>query len=124
MQLVDQLSTFLKEKGVSVLKFSNETGISAYKIYKWIDGKGNPKHEDVNKIEEWLRSFPPGTQPGMKYTPITSSDAQLKIVGNYEEDRLIKELRAAIARLEAENEFLKKQNEKLISMLDSSMQTS
>jgi hypothetical protein len=33
---------------------SNEVGISAYKIYKWLDGKGKPKHEDVVKIGKWL----------------------------------------------------------------------
>lgn len=35
---------------------SNQTGISAYKIYKWLDGKGNPKHEDAKKLELWLNS--------------------------------------------------------------------
>lgn len=33
---------------------SNDTGISAYKIYKWLAGKGNPKAEDAAIIKKWL----------------------------------------------------------------------
>jgi transcriptional regulator with XRE-family HTH domain len=54
LQIVDQIREKLQSKGLSVLKMSNQTGISAYKIYKWLDGKGKPKHEDVVKIGKWL----------------------------------------------------------------------
>lgn len=39
---------------MSVLKMSKETGIPSYRIYKWIDGKGNPKTEDAAILEQWL----------------------------------------------------------------------
>jgi transcriptional regulator with XRE-family HTH domain len=122
MQLVDHLSTVLKENGVSVLKFSNETGISAYKIYKWFDGKGNPKHEDVKKVEEWLRVFRQEPEPDMKYkSPNLSED--VKIVESVE-DRLIAELKSIIVKQDAEITWLRKQVERLISMPINSEQIS
>lgn len=73
MQLIDQIKKELKGRGVSVLKFSNETGISAYKVYKWFDGKGSPKHDDVVKLEKWLRKelevVPRGTEEPQKENP-------------------------------------------------------
>lgn len=54
MQIVDQIRDKLEKESVSVLKMSNETGISAYKIYKWLDGKGNPKADDALIIKKWL----------------------------------------------------------------------
>lgn len=39
---------------MSVLTMSKETGIPAYRIYKWIDGKGKPKADDTSTLEEWL----------------------------------------------------------------------
>lgn len=56
MQLIEQIRRKLKENEISVLKLSNETGISAYKIYKWLDGKGSPKTEDSKLLEQWLRN--------------------------------------------------------------------
>jgi transcriptional regulator with XRE-family HTH domain len=44
----------IKAKGVSVLTISKETGIPANRMYKWYEGKGSPKHEDVQKLRKWL----------------------------------------------------------------------
>lgn len=57
MQIITNLQDILKQKGYSVLQFSKEAEISAYKVYKWFDKKGSPKHEDVQKINNWLRKF-------------------------------------------------------------------
>jgi hypothetical protein len=57
MQLLERIQKELQTQNKSVLKLSNETGISAYKIYKWFDNKGSPKHEDSKKLEDWLRSL-------------------------------------------------------------------
>lgn len=54
MQLVEQIRWKLEKEGSSVLKMSNVTGISAYKIYKWLGGKGNPKADDTAIIKKWL----------------------------------------------------------------------
>lgn len=54
MQLVQEIQEKLQKDSVSVLKMSNDTGISAYKIYKWLAGKGNPKAEDAATIKKWL----------------------------------------------------------------------
>ena len=55
MQIIDDLNRVLKEKKLSVLKVSKETGIPASRIYKWLDGKGRPKHEDVQKVQGWIK---------------------------------------------------------------------
>ena len=135
MQLVDQLSAVLKQKGVSVLRFSNESGISAYKIYKWMDKKGNPKHEDVKKIEEWLKNLDNVPReknevsrqddPGMTYTsPITTSDKGMIVTIPTEKDRLIAELKDRIKWLEEQYNRLLIQNDQLTKLLDKQMQKS
>lgn len=54
MQIIERLQNKISEDRLSVLKISKETGIPAYRIYKWLDGKANPKHEDVQILEKWL----------------------------------------------------------------------
>lgn len=54
MQIIDRIAEKISKDNMSVLKLSNETGISAYKIYKWLGKKGNPKHDDSVKLEQWL----------------------------------------------------------------------
>lgn len=56
MQIIDELRDRIAKKRLSVLKVANETGISAYKMYKWLDGKAQPKHDDVVILEKWLRN--------------------------------------------------------------------
>lgn len=54
MQLKDRITAKLQKERKSVLTMSKETGISASRIYKWLDNKGNPKAEDARKLEVWL----------------------------------------------------------------------
>jgi hypothetical protein len=54
MQLIERVNDKLLKKSMSVLTMSKQTGIPAYRIYKWIDGKGNPKTNDAAILEEWL----------------------------------------------------------------------
>jgi hypothetical protein len=54
VQIIDQLKDIIQKERIPVLKISNEMGISPYRMYKWLDNKGNPKHEDVLKINQWL----------------------------------------------------------------------
>ena len=55
MQIITTLNAILTEKGISVLRFSKETGIPEGRVYKWLDAKtpAKPKSEDVEKIENW-----------------------------------------------------------------------
>jgi len=139
MQIITLLNEILTQKGISVLKFSKEADIPEGRVYKWLDPetKAKPKSDDVEKIEKWINSkklenVPPGTktgvsrqdEPGMHYTPITSTDRQHSNAARTVEDQLIGELKVRIKSLEADNEFLRKQNEKLMSMLDNSLQKS
>lgn len=64
MQLKQRILAKLEKDDMSVLKMSKETGISASRIYKWLDDKGNPKTEDAKKLELWLNGnleVPPKT---------------------------------------------------------------
>jgi transcriptional regulator with XRE-family HTH domain len=54
MQIIRLLKDKMKESGITVSKFSNDTGIPAPRIYKWLDGKNNPKYDDIKTIERWL----------------------------------------------------------------------
>lgn len=53
--LVEILSNKLAEKNISVYKFSKDIGIPKERIYKWQQGKGFPKSEDVELITTWLK---------------------------------------------------------------------
>jgi hypothetical protein len=54
MQLIERVNDKILKESISVLKLSKDTGIPAYRIYKWIDGKGNPKAADSAILEKWL----------------------------------------------------------------------
>lgn len=64
----------LKQSGVSTLKISKETGIPSDRMYKWYEGKGNPKFEDVQKLRAWLdkrvEKVPHGTK--LESDPLTA----------------------------------------------------
>lgn len=53
----DNILDELKGTGASVLKISKETGIPANRMYKWYEGKGSPKYEDVQILRKWLNKL-------------------------------------------------------------------
>lgn len=91
MQTIDRIRDEIAKRGVSVLKVSNETGISAYKIYKWLGGKAKPKHEDTVILEKWLRNklekVPRETDAAVTEQAIatTTQDAEIIKGVSYEE---------------------------------------
>lgn len=54
-KLVVRLFEVLKEKKLSVPRFSEETGIPSARIYKW-KIEGGPKAEDAEIISNWLQN--------------------------------------------------------------------
>lgn len=54
MNYLRDILNIRKEKGVSVVELSTITGIPAARIYKWESGKGNPKADDVRKLQDWM----------------------------------------------------------------------
>jgi len=102
MQIVDNLSKILLTNRVSVLKFSKETGIPSSRVYKWRNKHGSPKHEDVIKIEEWVKAF----NKQMDYTPITTSE-RVRINPASDKDRRIAELEELLTKAEDDKKFLK-----------------
>jgi hypothetical protein len=53
-QLVVRLFTVLKKNGISVPKFSLETGIKKDRVYKWMQEGTSPKADDEKIIRAWL----------------------------------------------------------------------
>jgi predicted transcriptional regulator len=108
LQIVEQIREKLQTKGLSVLKMSNEVGISAYKIYKWLDGKGKPKHEDAVKIGKWLGG-------NVEVIPIEEAKAKQ---GNGQPDDLPTLLSQLMQKqnqlMEMQNKILSEQKEDLI----------
>lgn len=103
MQLVDQIRGKLQKESVSVLKMSNETGISAYKIYKWLDGKGNPKADDAVIIKKWLSGNldkVPNSNNG-NIAVAAEGPGDLPVL-----DRLMKQLESRADELKADKERL------------------
>lgn len=53
MQTIEEILKIIKEKNLNVADISRRTGIPGTRIYKWLDGKGNPKVVDSGKILDW-----------------------------------------------------------------------
>lgn len=138
MELGQQITDKLKEAGIKVPELATLLDIPKGRIYKWQKGHAPHDAKDYIKITNWIESVPHGTdehdvsrqgkKPGMQYTPITTTDRRQEIARPVSDDPLILEMKTTIARLMADNEYLRKQNEKLteklMSMLDNSMQKS
>lgn len=48
----------IENRGLSIAKFSKESGIPSDRVYQWERGRGNPKAEDTEKIQKWLDKIP------------------------------------------------------------------
>lgn len=57
MQIIKSLQEIVKNKEYSIAEIARSTGIKQDRIYKWLDGKGNPKAEDSSKLEKWLKGL-------------------------------------------------------------------
>lgn len=116
MQLIDRINEKLEKKSMSVLTLSKETGIPSYRIYKWIDGKGNPKAEDSAKLEQWL-SDGLDKVPNSTSNEVSNPNHPAYIAGQLAmAERLI-------AKLEESNEEAKADKNKLFEALAETRQT-
>ena len=73
LQIIDQIRNIIKTKNKSVLTISKETDISPYRIYKWLDNKGQPKYEDVKKLEKYFENQQEEIPTNVVYEPIASN---------------------------------------------------
>lgn len=55
-KIVDVLLEEIKRRGYTIARFSKETGVPDERLYQWKRGKGSPKQEDFEKIQNWLKS--------------------------------------------------------------------
>lgn len=44
----------IERRGLSVAEFARQTGIKEDRVYQWKAGRGNPKGEDLVKIQSWI----------------------------------------------------------------------
>jgi transcriptional regulator with XRE-family HTH domain len=75
---MDDLLVKILKKGYSIAGIAKETGIPYARIDKWKKGKGNPKREDSEKLEQLLSKIeqvPRETPPEAKLSPL---DALIK----------------------------------------------
>lgn len=112
MQIIDRIAGEISKKKISVLKLSNETGISAYKIYKWLDKKGSPKHEDSIKLEKWLKN-------DLEIVPHETAADAIITQGN---TVYIIELKEQIKELKDDKVFIKKQFEERLQSLETNLE--
>lgn len=117
---------------MSVPDLAGILGIPKDRIYKWQKGSKPSDMEDYMKVNEWLESVPRAdkngvsrqdTNPDMPYIHTNSTDRTGKL-GLSVENQLIVELKERITKLEQDNDYLRKNNEKLMSMLSNSLQKS
>jgi hypothetical protein len=120
LQLIEQIQKKLTEESKSVLKMSNETGISAYKIYKWLDQKGKPKHEDAKKLEEWLSNnmdkVPTQTAAFGAGTPASTPTNPLERI-LHEKELLIQEKEARRQEAADRARRAEEQNDRLLDII-------
>jgi predicted transcriptional regulator len=117
MQLIERVNDKLLKESMSVLKMSKETGIPSYRIYKWIDGKGNPKTEDAAILEQWLNG---------NLDIVPKRKAQYDIINANDPAYLAGQLAMAerlIAKLEESHEEAKADKNKLFDALAETRQT-
>lgn len=93
----------LKQTGASVLKISKETGIPANRMYKWYEGKGTPKYEDVQILKAWLAELVQDKEEMTTYSNIPSF--QTKGGVSVDVEKLYKDL------LKEKDERIKQQQE-------------
>jgi len=116
MQLIERVNNKLSTESMSVLKLSKETGIPSYRIYKWIDGKGNPKANDAAILEKWL-SGNLDNVPNTKNYKVSDPNDPAFIAGQLAmAERLI-------AKLEADHDEARADKEKLFDALAETRQT-
>lgn len=116
MQLIERVIEKIERESMSVLKMSKEIGIPAYRIYKWIDGKGRPKSDDTAKLEKWLSGN----------LDILPNKEQVKERNPNDNAFLAGQLAMAerlIAKLEESNEEAKADKNKLFEALAETRQT-
>lgn len=112
--LVNSLFEKLKEKKISVPKFSEATGIPKDRVYKWKYEGTSPKSEDEKTIREWLNMEKAPRENGATSKNAPVSDFKPQHAPDYRDDiiALLKEKSNSEARktlqyLEVNNALLK-----------------
>lgn len=91
--LKDRVKAVMKERNVSVLELSRQTGIPSPRIYKWYQSDTNPKLEDAEVLESWIKGESLEETPSMveekevQFAPLTRSSLE-KSIENLTENEL------------------------------------
>lgn len=106
-KLVANLFQSLKERKVSVPKFSKATGIPTARIYKWKQEGTNPKAEDEKMIYSWLNGE--NVEKDRISIPAKNEDLSIRAIHNLTET----------GKIHAENYSVMVNNEsRLIKLLE------
>ena len=121
---IARLLEILKQKRISITKFSTETGIEKDNVYAWKANRGNPKARDSEIIQNWIKnnsetSFGKENTGAMIHnTPI--KDIQLTDAGSLINDQSVTNKALAIAQQDfaAAQKDIAAVNLKLTTMLE------
>jgi len=85
-----QFLNILEKSGVSIYEFSKQYGIPKERIYKWKQGKGQPKSDDLRIINSFIEKLgeqvpreikQPYQKTRQKYRPLASRGFGVEIAG-------------------------------------------
>lgn len=104
-----------KQRKVSVAKLARITEIPKERIYKWESGVGNPKAEDAEKLQQWLK------EPGKLQEKVQHIEEK-KSPPKTQQDmvQVLADLAAANREIAESNKQLSKNQEVLLSKIQSS----
>lgn len=57
MQNSKEILNIIKQRGLNVQEIERQSGIKGGRIYKWLNGAGNPKVEDSEKLIKWAGQY-------------------------------------------------------------------
>lgn len=131
MQNPKQILDIIKERNLNVLEIARNSGIPSSRIYKWLDGKGQPKLEDSEKLLKWakknLDNVPRAPQEdGIGITMEEEEHTYKKTEPNQSKDSGILTLQALVnltesnKQLAESNHSLSRSHERLVNMVQKS----
>jgi hypothetical protein len=57
MEILKEIKKIVDSEGIKISVLAKQAEITpSDKIYKWFDGRGNPKPDDYEKLKKWLES--------------------------------------------------------------------
>lgn len=121
MQLIERINEKLTKESKSILTMSKETDIPAYRIYKWIHKRGNPKAEDTRKLEEWLNDNLDKVQ-NSDFLNVSDTNEAAYLAGRLDtKEEVIAEKEARRIDAERRADLAEKEKDRLLSIIEKNL---